>query len=86
MFEQVDLRHLEILGFERYQEQLYRAATRWPDCTSRPRGTRYGRLFCQSMAWLGRRLAAWGWSLQERFDEATPASVMSNAVSGRSQV
>lgn len=75
MSENLDPRYLEILGFERYQERVRRATGVWPDCESRPPGTRFGRVFCQSMAWMGRRLAALGWSLQERFDIPTPASV-----------
>ena len=76
MSEPVDLRQLEVLGYMRHQERLHQATMWRPVSESRPPGTRFGRLFCQSMAWLGRRLATWGWSLQKRFDQATPASVL----------
>ena len=73
MSEPVDMRHVEILGYGRYQERL-RAAKMWSDRHARPHRSRPGSYLCRSMAWMGRRLTAWGWRLQERFDGARPVS------------
>jgi hypothetical protein len=74
MCEPVDMRHVEILGHDRYQERLRSAMRVRPVCMAPSAGSRFGRCFCQSMAWMGRKLTALGWSLQERFDQARPVS------------
>ena len=42
----------------------------------RPRRT---RLHCQALVWLGRRLVAWGWRLQERYGAATATPTLQAA-------
>ena len=37
------------------------------------------RLYCRAMNWLGRRLVAWGWHLQERFGVASAIPTLQTA-------
>jgi len=34
------------------------------------------RFHCRALTWLGRRLVAWGWRLQERYSAATAAPAL----------
>ena len=34
------------------------------------------RFYCRVLTWMGRRLVAWGWHLQERYSAAAPATTL----------
>jgi hypothetical protein len=65
-----------LAGQERY-EDLRREADSYRLVRQALAGRQRGRRFyCEAMNWLGRRLVAWGWGLQERSGAAATTSAL----------
>ncbi|MBC7264591.1 MAG: hypothetical protein H5T64_09610 [Chloroflexi bacterium] len=66
----------DILTQQELYKDLLREAERERLCRQVARRKGEGdRFYCQVLIWLGRRLVAWGWYLQERYGAVTEKPV-----------
>jgi hypothetical protein len=66
MFE-IFNRHIYRLAVQRHRELLCQAGSCRLVRQGLPDGLESQRLYSRALAWLGRRLVAWGWRLQGRY-------------------
>ncbi len=71
------LSYTDFVAYEEYYKDLRREIERYRLVRQVLAGReRRDRFHCRALTWLGRRLVAWGWRLQERYNAAAAAPTL----------
>ena len=71
------LSYTDFLAYQEHYKDLQREAEGYRLVRQALAGReRRDRFHCRALTWLGRRLVAWGWRLQERYSAAAAAPTL----------